>query len=75
MTANIHRNLHQSGIQVVIILLVISPSLTFDPSSHTLELGQDTPLCEKQTESLTTYQMNFLRAILDGDESVAKKGS
>ena len=27
---------------------------------------QNTPLFEKQTESLTTYQMNFLRAILDG---------
>lgn len=29
-------------------------------------LDQNTPLFEKQTESLTTYQMNFLRAILDG---------
>ncbi|WP_329904027.1 hypothetical protein [Porphyromonas pogonae] len=26
----------------------------------------NTPLFEKQTESLTTYQMNFLRAIIDG---------
>ena len=29
-------------------------------------LTQNTPLFEKQTETLTTYQMNFLRAILDG---------
>ena len=29
-------------------------------------IDQNTPLFEKQTESLTTYQMNFLRAILDG---------
>ncbi|MDE6482800.1 MAG: ATP-binding protein, partial [Rikenellaceae bacterium] len=29
-------------------------------------LDQNTPLFEKQTESLTTYQMNFLRAVLDG---------
>ena len=30
---------------------------------------QNTPLFEKQTESLTTYQMNFLRAVLDGIHS------
>lgn len=29
-------------------------------------IDQNTPLFEKQTESLTTYQINFLRAILDG---------
>lgn len=29
-------------------------------------VDQNTPLFEKQTESLTTYQMNFLRAILNG---------
>lgn len=29
-------------------------------------IDQNTPLFEKQTESLTSYQMNFLRAILDG---------
>lgn len=29
-------------------------------------IDQNTPLFEKQTESLTTYQMNFLRAVLDG---------
>ena len=28
-------------------------------------IDQNTPLFEKQTENLTTYQMNFLRAILD----------
>lgn len=29
----------------------------------------NTPLFEKQTESLTTYQMNFLRAVIDGVHS------
>ncbi len=29
-------------------------------------LDQNSPLFEKQTENLTAYQMNFLRAILDG---------
>ncbi|MDR0431598.1 MAG: ATP-binding protein [Tannerellaceae bacterium] len=29
-------------------------------------VDQNTPLFEKQTESLTTYQMNFLRAIING---------
>ena len=29
-------------------------------------IDQNTPLFEKQTESLTTYQMNFLRAIVEG---------
>ena len=29
-------------------------------------LAQNTPLFEKQTEDLTTYQMNFLRAITEG---------
>lgn len=32
-------------------------------------LDQNTPLFEKQTESLTTYQMNFLRAVIDGVHS------
>ena len=32
-------------------------------------IDQNTPLFEKQTESLTTYQMNFLRAIIDGVHS------
>ena len=32
-------------------------------------LDQNTPLFEKQTESLTTYQMNFLRAVLAGVHS------
>ena len=32
-------------------------------------IDQNTPLFEKQTESLTTYQMNFLRAMLDGVHS------
>jgi hypothetical protein len=29
-------------------------------------LDQNTPLFEKQTESLTTYQMNFMHALVDG---------
>ena len=33
-------------------------------------VDQNTPLFEKQTESLTTYQMNFLRAIVNGVHKV-----
>ena len=29
-------------------------------------IDQNTPLFEKQTENLTTYQINFLRAVIDG---------
>lgn len=32
-------------------------------------IDQNTPLFEKQTESLTTYQMNFLKAVLNGIHS------
>lgn len=32
-------------------------------------IDQNTPLFKKQTESLTTYQMNFLRAVIDGIRS------
>jgi hypothetical protein len=32
-------------------------------------IDQNTPLFEKQTEDLTTYQMNFLRAVTDGIHS------
>lgn len=32
-------------------------------------IDQNTPLFEKQTESLSTYQMNFLRAVTDGIHS------
>ena len=32
-------------------------------------IDQNTPLFEKQTESLTTNQMNFLRAVIDGVHS------
>lgn len=32
-------------------------------------IDQNTPLFEKQTESLTTYQMNFLRAVVNGVHS------
>jgi hypothetical protein len=32
-------------------------------------LDQNTPLFEKQTENLTAYQMNFLRAMMDGVSS------
>lgn len=37
--------------------------------SNKVVVDQNTPLFEKQTESLTTYQMNFLRAIIDGVHS------
>lgn len=40
----------------------------FEAAYHDI-IDQNTPLFEKQTESLTTYQMNFLRAILDGVHS------
>lgn len=32
-------------------------------------IDQNTPLFEKQTETLTTYQLNFLRAVIDGVHS------
>ena len=32
-------------------------------------IDQNSPLFEKQTENLTTYQMNFLRAVIDGVNS------
>lgn len=32
-------------------------------------IDQNSPLFEKQTENLTTYQMNFLRAVIDGVHS------
>jgi hypothetical protein len=32
-------------------------------------IDQSSPLFEKQTESLTTYQINFLKAIIDGVQS------
>ncbi len=32
-------------------------------------IDQNTPLFEKQTENLTTYQMNFLRAVISGVHS------
>ncbi len=37
----------------------------FEVAYHDI-IDQNTPLFEKQTESLTTYQMNFLRAVIDG---------
>ena len=40
----------------------------FDAAFQDL-LDQNTPLFEKQTDSLTTYQMNFLRAIISGVQS------
>lgn len=43
---------------------------TDDLNSAYLDLlDQNTPLFEKQTENLTTYQMNFLRAIVNGTHS------
>ena len=32
-------------------------------------IDQNTPLFEKQTESLSSFQMNFLRALIDGVHS------
>jgi hypothetical protein len=32
-------------------------------------IDQSSPLFEKQTESLTTYQINFLKALIDGVQS------
>jgi hypothetical protein len=32
-------------------------------------IDQNSPLFEKQTESLTTYQINFLRAVINGVQS------
>ena len=32
-------------------------------------IDQNTPLFEKQTENLTSFQMNFLRAVVDGVSS------
>lgn len=40
----------------------------FDAAYQDL-LDQNTPLFEKQTESLTNYQMNFMRAVIDGVHS------
>jgi hypothetical protein len=37
--------------------------------AYTDIIDQNSPLFEKQTESLTTYQINFLRAIIDGVQS------
>ena len=40
----------------------------FDAAYQDL-LDQNTPLFEKQTENLTNYQMNFMRAVIDGVHS------
>lgn len=39
------------------------------PAAYQDLVDQNTPLFEKQTESLTAYQMNFLRAVIDGVHS------
>lgn len=64
---------HSSYVQQLAWLVWIHADKTatnedFDAACQDL-IDQNTPLFEKQTESLTTYQMNFLRAILDGVDS------
>lgn len=39
------------------------------PAAYQDLVDQNTPLFEKQTESLTACQMNFLRAVIDGVHS------
>ena len=46
----------------------IATEESFDAACEDI-IDQNTPLFEKQTESLTTYQMNFLKAVLDGVHS------
>lgn len=43
----------------------VATDQNFEDAFHDI-VDQNTPLFEKQTESLTTYQMNFLRAIVNG---------
>ena len=43
----------------------IATEESFDAACEDI-IDQNTPLFEKQTENLTTYQMNFLKAVLDG---------
>ncbi|MBP3535937.1 MAG: ATP-binding protein [Muribaculaceae bacterium] len=69
---------HSSYVQQLAWLVWIHADKTatnedFDAACQDL-IDQNTPLFEKQTESLTTYQMNFLRAILDGvDDEFTKQ--
>lgn len=46
----------------------IATEESFDAACEDI-IDQNTPLFEKQTENLTTYQMNFLKAVLDGVHS------
>lgn len=61
---------HSSYVQQLSWLLWIRTTKT--ANSKALEeacediIAQNSPLFEKQTESLTAYQLNFLRAIIDG---------
>lgn len=61
---------HSSYVQQLAWLVWIHTDVTaneqdFNAAYQDL-IDQNTPLFEKQTESLTTYQMNFLRAVTDG---------
>ena len=59
------------GIHLRTTLMVGHPGETEQDFEEAYQdiIDQNTPLFEKQTESLTTYQMNFLRAIIDGVHS------
>lgn len=46
----------------------VATEQNFDDACQDI-IDQNTPLFEKQTESLTIYQMNFLRAIVNGVHS------
>ena len=46
----------------------IATEQDFDDACQDI-LDQNTPLFEKQTENLTTYQLNFLKAVIDGVSS------
>ncbi len=46
----------------------IATEESFDAACEDI-IDQNTPLFEKQTENLTTYQMNFFKAVLDGVHS------
>ncbi|MDO4367591.1 MAG: hypothetical protein Q4C26_02635 [Bacteroidales bacterium] len=46
----------------------IATEESFDAACEDI-IDQNTTLFEKQTENLTTYQMNFLKAVLDGVHS------
>ena len=60
--------LHHGGRRAVALLAQGRTEQDFEAAYQDI-IDQNTPLFEKQTESLTTYQMNFLRAVIDGVHS------